>query len=153
VILTAAETGIRCKALGETTWKRPEIARGLEADQCYYFQPAKIEEFTRVRGQNSIALMPNPDLAVEVDISPPEVDRPGIYAALEVAEIWRFADRRIIIERLTPAGAYVQVDRSGFLPVTAAEIQRWIVDEDRADDDAWFRRIQAELKARFAPKS
>jgi len=28
--------------LGETTWKRPEVARGLEADQCYYFLPEKM---------------------------------------------------------------------------------------------------------------
>ncbi len=26
---------IDCSSAGETTWKRPEIARGLEADQCY----------------------------------------------------------------------------------------------------------------------
>ena len=29
-------------ALGETTWIRPEIHRGLEADRCYMFDPAKI---------------------------------------------------------------------------------------------------------------
>ena len=37
-----------------------------------------------------IADYPNPDLAIEIDISPPEVDREGIYKSLKVAEIWRF---------------------------------------------------------------
>jgi len=35
----AEELETPCKSLGETTWKRPAVARGLEADQCYYFLP------------------------------------------------------------------------------------------------------------------
>ena len=35
--LIAEEFAVPCKGMGETTWKRPEIARGLEADECYYF--------------------------------------------------------------------------------------------------------------------
>src|SRR5947209_5637759 len=27
---------------GETTWKRAPLDRGLEADQCYYLDPAKL---------------------------------------------------------------------------------------------------------------
>ena len=96
--------GIACKSLRETTWKRPEISRGLQSDQCYYFQPEKIARFARVRGLNDISLLPNPDLAIEVDISRPEIDRAGIYAALGVLEVWRFVDNRIMIERLTPDG-------------------------------------------------
>ena len=38
----AGELGIRIKPLGETTWIRPEIERGIEADNCYYLDPAKI---------------------------------------------------------------------------------------------------------------
>ena len=36
------EFEIPCKGVGETTWKRLEIARGLEADECYYFLPEKL---------------------------------------------------------------------------------------------------------------
>ena len=48
---------------------------------------------------------PSPDLAIEIDISPPKVDRPGIYAALGVAEVWRFDGDVAVIERLTPEAA------------------------------------------------
>ena len=153
VSVIAEEFGIPCKGLRETTWKRPLITRGLEADQCYYFQPSKIADFARVRGLKDIALVPNPDLAIEVGISRPEVDRAGIYAALGVAEVWRFDDKRMIIERLTPAGTYIAVAASGFLPVLAEEVQRWIVDEDRTDDTAWMRRLRAEFKTRAANQS
>ena len=72
-----------CKSLGETTWKRPELARGLEADQCYYFLPEKLtaDAVAQANDSDDIADYPNPDLAIEVDISPPLIDRAGIYAA------------------------------------------------------------------------
>jgi Uma2 family endonuclease len=146
VSLVAAVMEIPCRGLGSTTWKRPKIARGLEADQCFYFQPEKLAAVARLRRSKNIADYPNPDLAIEVDISPPEVDRAGIYAALGVAEVWRFVDQRIIIERLTPQGTYAAVEASGFLPVRAEEVRRWIVEEDLADESAWIRRLQAEMK-------
>ena len=88
----AQESGIRYSSGGETTWKRPELARGLEADECYYFLPEKIaaDAAALKHGSDDIADYPNPDLAIEVDPSPPQVDRAGIYAALRVAEVWRF---------------------------------------------------------------
>ncbi len=43
IIALTFELKIRCRGLGETTWKRPEIARGLEADLGYYFTREKLE--------------------------------------------------------------------------------------------------------------
>jgi Uma2 family endonuclease len=148
VSIVATEFRIPCKGLGETTWKRPQINRGLESDQCYYFLREKLVRCAAARAGNSddIADYPNPDLAIEVDISRPEVDRPGIYVALRVAEIWRFDDNQIIIERLTPNGTYEVVETSGFLPVRAEEIRRWVIEEDTSDDTAWIRRLRDEMK-------
>ena len=42
------------------------------------------------RESNKVEDYPNPDLVVEVDISPPQADRDGIYAALKVPEVWVF---------------------------------------------------------------
>jgi Uma2 family endonuclease len=152
VSLVAAEMAIPCKGLGETTWKRPEIARGLEADQCYYFLPAKLVEYARVRGQKDIALVPNPDLAIEVDISHPKIDRPSIYAALKVSEIWRFTAIGLTIERLNDAGSYEVVDSSGFLPIRSEEIIRWVLQEDRSNLLAWKRRLRAWVQAELVPR-
>src|SRR5262249_12455774 len=37
VEITAEEFRIPYRPAGQTTWKRPGLARGLEADECYYF--------------------------------------------------------------------------------------------------------------------
>src|SRR5208337_3770126 len=42
ITAVAVVLGIRRQALGETTWIRPKIERGLEADQCYVFDAAKL---------------------------------------------------------------------------------------------------------------
>ncbi len=146
VSLVAAVMEIPCRGLGQTTWKRPMIARGLEADQCYFFQQEKLAVVAGLCRSPKIAHYPNPDLAIEVNISRPQVDRAGIYAALRVAEVWRFEAEQIIIERLTPAGTYAPVDSSGFLPVRAEEIWRWVVEEDTSDKSAWIRRLLTEMK-------
>ena len=148
----AQESGIPYSSGGETTWKRPELARGLEADECYYFLPEKIAADTAAleRDSDDIADYPNPDLAIEVDLSPPQVDRAGIYAALRVTEVWRFDGKQVVMERLTAEGKYAAVEASGFLPIRAEEVKRWVVDEKSADESAWAMRLRAEFRARAA---
>ena len=140
VELVAEECGISFKSAGQTTWKRPEVARGLEADESYFFHADKLDAVAAGKARRSldIAEYPNPDLGIEVDMSPPKIDRPGIYAALRVAEIWRFdgEQQQLFIERLEDDGTYRTVDRSSFLPVYAAEIRRWVVEEDSHDECA-----------------
>jgi Uma2 family endonuclease len=156
VELASEELEVPCTGLGSTTWKRPEIARGIEADECYYFASEKLaaaaEAMTRM--SNDVAGYPNPDLALEVDLSPSKIDRPGIYAALRVAEVWRFDGerRQIIIERLADDGAYHPVEATAFLPVTAEEVGRWVLDEDFRDGSAWARRLRTWARAELAPR-
>ena len=150
----AGELGIRIKPMRETTWIRAEIARGIEADNCYYLDPAKITLALSLigRGVNEVRDYPNPDLAIEVDISPPEADRAGIYAAMRVAEFWVFDGQILTIQRLDENGRYQVVERSGFLPVRADQVPRWLLDEDLSDYEAWTRRVREwagrELRAR-----
>ena len=133
------------KSAGQTTWKRPEIARGLEADESYYFQADKLEAVaaSKARRASGIADYPNADLAIEVDISPSKVDRAGIYAALEVPEVWRFDGDQLVIEQLGDDGQYHPSETSRFLPVTPAQVRHWVVDEDSSDESAWARRLRA----------
>jgi Uma2 family endonuclease len=152
----AQELGIPYKGLGQTTWKRFEVARGLESDECYYFKPDKLAaaDAAKARRSKNVADYPNPDLSIEVDISPSRIDRPGIYAALVVAEVWRFDHEqgRIVIERLGDDSTYHPVEASSFLPVRAEEIRRWVVDEDSGDHSDWARRLQAWARAELAPR-
>ena len=81
-----------------------------------------------------------------MDLSPPKIDREGIYAALQVAELWTFDGTDLTISRLDENGQYRAVEKSGFLPVRASEVPRWIVEEDRSDYEAWTQRIRAWVK-------
>jgi Uma2 family endonuclease len=156
VELTADELEIPCTGLGQTTWKRPEVARGLEADDCFYFAPEKlaVADEAIARWSKDVAGYPNPDLAIEVDISPSQIDRSAIYAALRVAEVWRYdgASQRIIIERLSEDGTYQAADVSGFLPVRSDEVARWVLEEDRRAGSAWGRRLREWARAELAPR-
>src|SRR5271166_3525714 len=154
VELTAEELETPCTGLGQTTWKRPEVARGLEADDCYYFALEKlaVADEAIVRWSKDVAEYPNPDLAIEVDVSSSKIDRPAIYAALRVAEVWRFDGerKRIVIERLSEEGTYQTVDMSEFLPVRSEEVARWVLEEDQRAGSAWGRRMRA--RAELAPR-
>jgi Uma2 family endonuclease len=148
--------GVPYKSAGQTSWKRPDVARGLEADESYFFRTEKLDAVAagKARRALDIADYPNPDLGIEVDMSPPKIDRPGIYAALKVAEVWRFDGERqeLVIERLADDGTYRAVDRSSFLPVSAAEIRRWVVEEGSHDECSWALRLRDWVSAELAPR-
>jgi Uma2 family endonuclease len=152
VSLVAEELGIPHKSMGETTWKRMEVSRGIEADQCFYFRPAKLAAAAnaKARGSRDVAHYPNPDLAIEVDLSPSELDRPGIYAALKVAEVWRFNGKELRIDRLSTRGRYIATVGSKLLPVRAEQVRRWILEEDTSDHTAWLRRARKWVKAEIS---
>jgi Uma2 family endonuclease len=129
---------------GEATLNAMDAKRGLQADLSYCFDPDKIRMAVEslARGSMELADYPKPDLAVEIDISPSQVDRPSIYATLRVAEVWRIKrDRKVIIEHLQPDGSHAPVDRSRFLGITAEEIHAWLTAEDVSQQAAWSRRL------------
>lgn len=82
------------EAVGSTTVKREDLARGFEPDESSYFS-GNIE---LVRGNENInpdAGDPPPDLVIEVDITNPSLDKLGIYARLGVAlRQWGSGDPR-----------------------------------------------------------
>ena len=66
VKVVASEMEIPCKGMSETTWKRPGLRRGLEADQSYYFHPGKLAAVARLRRSRDVTAYPSPDLAIEI---------------------------------------------------------------------------------------
>ena len=136
--------GIHIVSLRETTWIRPELERGIESDNCYYLDLEKIASGLSLIRQrvNDVAAYPNPDLAIEVDISPPQADRQAIYAAMGVTELWSFDGQVLTIRRLDENGRYQAVERSGFLRVRADQVSRWLITEDLTDYGAWTQRLR-----------
>ena len=157
-VAVAQAQGVPIEPYGETTWRKPGVKRGLEADQWYFFDARKRERIARMqradkaRGvrTNSTERFPSPDLAIEIDISPPKVDRPGIYAALGVAELWRFDGDVAVIERLMPGGRYEPIEKSHWLEITPADVVRWLVQEDTAEFIPWLNRVTKRARRKFA---
>ncbi len=148
----ASWSRIRHVSCGETTWKSAAAERGLQADLSYCFDPEKVRTAREALGRGSMdpADYPWPDLAVEIDVSNPQIDRPSIYAALRVAEIWRIArDRKPVIEHLQPDGSYAPVQASRFLPLTADEIHELLTAEDIAREEDWYRRLNEWAMGRY----
>jgi Uma2 family endonuclease len=127
---------------GQTTWKTG--IRGLEADLSYYFDPEKVRvaKEALARGSTDPADYPRPDLAIEIDMSSPQVDRPAIYADLGVAEVWRLVrGQELIMVQLQADGSYASVEESRFLHIRAEDVLRWLNEAATASEAAWNRRL------------
>ncbi len=118
---------------------------------CYYFDPAKLA--AAAADSDNIDIYPNPDLAAEVDISPPKIDRPGIYAALQVPEFWRVRNKAVSTEQLSLDGTYVLAPRSRFLPVRAEDVTRWICSEDSSSLVTWEARLRQWVRDQLVPEA
>jgi Uma2 family endonuclease len=143
----AEELGISQRSLGSTTWKRPEFAKGLEADGCFY-----ILNHHRVCRQRHVdlAVDPPPDLAIETEISRSLVGRLRIYAALGVAEIWRWRKKGLVAYSLGADGKYVEREFSLNLPrLRVRDLEPFLAFELAADQTAWIRKVRAWVRERF----
>ncbi len=127
---------------GQTTWKTP--VRGLEADLSYYFDAEKVRVAKEAVLRRSMKAddYPRPDLAIEIDMSPPQVDRTSIYKDLGVSEVWRLIrGTEIVFEQLQPDGSYAPIAESGFLHIRADEVLRWLTEAATEREADWNRRL------------
>ena len=87
IVILSEELRLDLEPLGSTTLKRHLRARGAEPDDCFYIQNA-----VQVIGKQSLDLErdPPPDLVIEIDTTNESLSKFPIYAALGVAEIWRY---------------------------------------------------------------
>ncbi len=142
-------------ALGSATLKREDVERGVEADLSYCFDPEKVAacRAAEALGSNDIAAFPIPDLAVEIDLSPPKIDRADIYSKLRAQELWKFRDDALSIEQLDASGHYVAADASRFLYVRADEVTRWLREGKSTKQPAWKRAIREWARAELRPRA
>lgn len=104
------ELNIDNECFGSTTFKRQDITKGIEPDQCFY-----IENSAQMIGKRRLDLTidPPPDLAIEVDVT----SKTGLdaYQALGVPELWRFEDGQLRIS-LSQDGQYHDTNVSPHFP-------------------------------------
>lgn len=104
------ELNIDNECFGSSIFKRQDMAKGIEPDDCFY-----IENFAQMIGKDrfDLTIDPPPDLAIEVDVtSKTELDA---YQSLGVLELWRFEDRQLRIS-LLQNGQYQDANFSPHFP-------------------------------------
>jgi Uma2 family endonuclease len=120
----ALELRIPIYGLGSTTFKRKDLERGLEPDECYYVQH---EPQMGRKANIDLRVDPAPDLAVEMDYTHHALDRSDIYAALGVPEIWQYDGEHLRGFSRNSEGAYDAIDTSIAFPfLKLADVERFI---------------------------
>jgi Uma2 family endonuclease len=122
------ETEMDCECFGSTTFKRRDMAQGIEPDNCFY-----IQNHAQMIGKKRLDLRidPPPDLAIEIDVtSKTQLDA---YQALGVPELWRYDEGRLRIDVLVN-GEYVEAQGSPtFNDFTIAPIITQFVEQSTID--------------------
>jgi Uma2 family endonuclease len=130
------ELDIEIETLGSTTFRRDDLEKGLEPDECYYVQHA-----AAVHGKDEFDLTadPPPDLAIEIDITHRSVPRQPIYAALGVPELWRFDARQLTVLRLRDGTYHASSGSEVFPFLPMAQFQAFVM---RMEDEPQNRVLR-----------
>jgi Uma2 family endonuclease len=105
ILLEELEVDREC--YGSTTFKRKDMAAGIEPDNCFYIQNYRLMIGKR---RLDLTVDPPPDLAIEVDVT--SKTQLSAYEALGVPELWQFSQGCLRINVLQ-GGEYVD---SSFSP-------------------------------------
>ena len=108
ILLEELEVDREC--YGSTTFKRKDMAAGIEPDNCFYIQNYRLMIGKR---RLDLTVDPPPDLAIEVDVT--STTQISAYEALGVPELWQFSQGRLRIN-LLQGREYVESDSSSTFP-------------------------------------
>lgn len=131
---------------GSTTFKRQDLERGLEPDECFY-----IEHELAVRGKQTIDLAqdPPPDLAIEIDMTSSSLNRMAIYAALGIPEVWRFDG--ITLEFFGQQGNHYErlTNSAAFPMIQPSDLTQFITLAETMNDTALIRQFRSWVHQRM----
>jgi Uma2 family endonuclease len=146
----AEELQIAYEPLGMTTWRRPDLEKGLEPDQCYYIENQAV---VREKEELDLAIDPPPDLAVEVDITRSSLDRMAIHAELGVPEVWRYDGSHLTIHQLLADGRYQLRDTSRSFPeLRAVDVERFLDLGRTMDKIRWAHALCDWVRNELIPR-
>lgn len=144
ILAWCEEIQIPMQCCGSTTFRREDLERGLEPDNCYYFEH---ESTVRNRDQLDITIDPPPDLAIEVDITSSSINRMAIYAAFGVPEVWRWHDDKLQIFTLGAGKRFSESVSSNALPGFPLNYMVDFIKQRTFDDElAFIREFRARIR-------
>ena len=143
VQLLTAELGIDLFSAGSTTFRREDLERGFEPDECFYF--SENAGHARNVGDIDLSTDPPPDLVVEIDVTSPSLNKLPVYARLGISEVWRFSSGQAEILLLNANGDYEASSTltSRVLPSLTGEALKTLVEDGlRLNHPEWVQRVR-----------
>lgn len=147
----AEELNLPIQPAGSMTFRRSELERGFEPDQCFW-----IANEAQVRGRMEWLPErdPPPDLLIEIEVSRSALDRMGIFAALGCPEVWRFDGEALRVEVLQADRTYQAVERSPTFPaIPPAGIVPFVQPNEQVDYLSGIRAFRAWIRQQLAGQS
>lgn len=139
VAALSEELGLEIRGLKSTTWRSKPKTAGIEADECFYIQN---EALVRSKLKIDLTVDPPPDLAIEIDVSNPSINKMAVYVELKVPEVWRWQKGKLTINLLTDTG-YVESETSrafGSFPVK--EVARFVQLDPQKGENTRLREFR-----------
>ncbi len=131
---------------GATTWRKEADLKGLEADDCYH-----VQHIQEVLGKIELDLTidPPPDLAIEVEVTTPMINKLEVYRGLKVPELWRIkSDGSCDMYLLDAVGAYQPITISVAIPIlTPAIVSHYVLMREQQSHGETLRRFEGEVLA------
>lgn len=136
--------GIKYDPSGATTWRTHASLKGLEADDCYHIQHNQ-----QVAGKTELdlAIDPPPDLAIEVEVTSPLINKLEVYRGLKVPELWRIkSDGSCEMFLLDTAGDYQPIQTSVAIPsLTSAILSHYVLLREQQSHVETLKRFDADV--------
>ena len=130
------ELNLEFVSRGSVTLKRRSKGKGKEADDCFY-----IGNLERVIGKKRLDLDWDapPDLAIEVDITNPTLEKFPIYAGLGVPEIWHYEHGLVEFYQLEEDD-YLSVSASRLFPFLTSDVVTEAIERGESEGINAMRR-------------
>jgi Uma2 family endonuclease len=136
---------------GSTTYKRRDLDKGAEPDECYWLQDNA--RLLRGKSQLDLNVDPVPDLIIQVEVSGTILDRLEIFAALGVPEVWRWNGRTLESLHLQADGTYrSRVTSRNFPTLRVSAIARFLKEGQTASTMTWVRSFRAFVREHVIPR-
>lgn len=147
VEIVAEERDVEVRGLRSSTFRRPDIERGFEADGSFYIGSAE-----HVAGKRSFDLLvdPPPDLVIEIDVTRSSLEKLAVFAAMGIPEVWRLSGDQVVIYRLGPGGYEIAIDSGVLPPLTAHDLTRFLTERRASSRRAWMRAVREWARAQAA---
>jgi Uma2 family endonuclease len=147
VDILSEELEIACEAGGSTTHRRVDLEKGVEPDRCFWLRDKAAAMLGR--RELDLAIDPAPSLVIEVNYTSSSVDRMGLYAALEVDEVWRYDDG-LEFHKLEN-GAYQRTEISAGFPMLSLAVAARFLEVSRAMGRvAWMKAFRQYVRDELA---